>query len=46
MEGWMNSPGHRENILNPDLTELGVGFYQGSGSYRYYWTQCFITPAL
>lgn len=23
--GWMNSPGHRANILNPDFTELGVG---------------------
>lgn len=24
MDGWMNSPGHRANILNPDFTELGV----------------------
>lgn len=45
MESWMNSAGHRENILNPNLTELGVGFYQGNSGYRYYWTQCFITPA-
>jgi uncharacterized protein YkwD len=22
---WMNSPGHRANILNPSLTHLGVG---------------------
>jgi uncharacterized protein YkwD len=27
MDGWMNSPGHRANILNCDLHELGVGFY-------------------
>jgi uncharacterized protein YkwD len=25
--GWMNSPGHRANILNCDLHELGVGYY-------------------
>jgi uncharacterized YkwD family protein len=44
MKGWMNSSGHRANILNPNLTTLGVGFYKGDGPYRYYWTQCFITP--
>lgn len=37
MEGWMNSPGHRNNILNPDFKEIGVGVYN-----RYY-TQMFIT---
>jgi uncharacterized protein YkwD len=25
MVGWMNSPGHRENILAPGYTHLGVG---------------------
>jgi uncharacterized protein YkwD len=35
MDGWMNSPGHCSNIMNPDNTELGVGYY-GEGSY---WTQ-------
>ena len=25
VEGWMNSPEHRENILNPEFTDLGVG---------------------
>lgn len=35
VEGWMNSPGHRANILNEHLTTLGVGYYEG------YWTQCF-----
>ena len=27
MNGWMNSPGHRANILKPDFTLLGVGIY-------------------
>ena len=26
MLGWMNSPKHRENILNPNYTEFGIGF--------------------
>jgi len=33
---WMNSPGHRANILNPNQTHLGVGFHNN------YWTQKFI----
>ncbi|OGO77518.1 MAG: hypothetical protein A2Y23_07540 [Clostridiales bacterium GWB2_37_7] len=38
---WMNSEGHRKNILNPDFTEIGIGLYpKGSGSYTY--TQLFI----
>jgi uncharacterized protein YkwD len=41
MNGWMNSPGHRANILNPSVWEMGVGFYQGSGSFGYYWDQTF-----
>ncbi|MCI8622309.1 MAG: CAP domain-containing protein [Provencibacterium sp.] len=41
MEGWMNSSGHRANILNPDYTEIGVGCYQDP-SGRLYWTQLFI----
>ena len=43
--GWMNSAGHRGNILNPNLTHLGVGYAYNSGSfYRHYWTQAFIRP--
>jgi uncharacterized protein YkwD len=43
MQGWMNSDGHRANILNPATRTIGVGFYQGSGDYRYYWVQDFGT---
>jgi uncharacterized protein YkwD len=25
VEGWMDSPGHRENILRPQFAEVGVG---------------------
>ncbi len=40
---WMNSAGHRANILNCGLTEIGVGIAKG-GTYRVYWTQNFGTP--
>lgn len=40
MEGWMNSPGHRANILNTGFSEIGVGCYRGSDG-RLYWTQLF-----
>ena len=39
MKAWMNSTGHRKNILNCDLRALGVGVVRGDG--RLYWTQDF-----
>jgi uncharacterized protein YkwD len=39
MESWMTSAGHRANILNCDLTRLGVGVAQGAGGP--WWTQLF-----
>jgi uncharacterized protein YkwD len=39
MEAWMNSPGHRANILNCDFKTLGVGVHFGSGGP--WWTQNF-----
>ncbi len=43
MEGWMNSDGHRKNILNPNYTEIGVGYAVKSNGTPY-WTQMFIRP--
>ncbi|WP_066944130.1 CAP domain-containing protein [Streptomyces lushanensis] len=40
VRGWMNSPGHRANILKPDFTHLGTGF-AGGGPAGTYWTQLF-----
>ena len=40
MNSWMNSEGHRKNILNPNFTELGVGIASNGSSL--YWTQMFI----
>ncbi|WP_026310998.1 CAP domain-containing protein [Parafrankia elaeagni] len=41
--GWMDSPGHRANILRPEVRQLGVGRAEG-GEYGVYWTQVFGTP--
>lgn len=43
MNSWMNSSGHRQNILNKNYTQLGVGFYRG-GEYGTEWVQLFIKP--
>lgn len=41
VQSWMNSPGHRKNILSPTYTHIGVGHATG-GNYGHYWTQMFI----
>ena len=41
MNSWMNSPGHRKNILSSDFTHLGVGIAKKSNG-TIYWTQMFI----
>lgn len=40
---WMNSSGHRKNILNCKNKAIGVGVSKGSGTYYIYWTQNFGT---
>lgn len=42
MEGWINSPGHRANILNASFNKIGVACYEVPNSiYRYHWVQLF-----
>ncbi|MFY1598710.1 CAP domain-containing protein [Micromonospora sp. WMMD737] len=41
MDAWMNSSGHRANILNCAFTEIGVGVANSNGPY---WTQVFAAP--
>lgn len=40
MNGWMNSPGHRANIMDKNFTKIGVGYYQNANGVNY-WTQLF-----
>lgn len=39
VNGWMNSSGHRENILNQSFGKIGVGYVNANGTT--YWTQMF-----
>ncbi len=41
MLGWMNSSGHKNNIMNTSVRALGVGYACCSGTYGRYWTQDF-----
>jgi uncharacterized protein YkwD len=45
MIGWMNSPGHRSNILNPALTHIGISVLASDDGVRY-WVQDFAVPRL
>lgn len=38
VQAWMDSPGHRQNIMNASYTHIGVGFVEAG----YYWTQQFL----
>ena len=40
MNQWMTSDGHCANIMNPEFTEIGIGYYPG-GDYGHVWTQVF-----
>lgn len=46
VKAWMASPGHRRNLLLPDIKEAGVGYVLrendgGQHRYRHYWTMTF-----
>jgi uncharacterized protein YkwD len=41
--GWMNSEGHRMNILTPEFTQVGLGIAK-SAKGELYWVQVFATP--
>jgi hypothetical protein len=49
VNGWINSPGHRANMLNPNYQEIGIGYHYlsndtGQVNYYHYWTQNFGKP--
>lgn len=46
-EQWMNSSGHRANILNPNYTEIGVGYYLNAPrtTYEHYWVLVLGNPS-
>ena len=45
VEGWMESEGHRDNILSPSFTHIGLGYaFWGESAYGFYWTAVFASP--
>lgn len=47
VKGWLDSPGHCENIMDPRFAEMGIGFAAGQASKRgLYWVQLFADPRI
>lgn len=44
VDAWTDSPGHRRNMLNPEVSEIGVGIARSERSGRYYAVQEFARP--
>ncbi|HUE75351.1 MAG TPA: CAP domain-containing protein, partial [Chloroflexota bacterium] len=42
VDAWLNSSGHRENIMSPHVREMGVAYvYRSDSPYGHYWVQLF-----
>ena len=42
VNAWMNSEGHRANIMNPNFRKIGVGYvYDANDPFGHYWQQMF-----
>ena len=42
VQGWMNSPGHCANIMNPQYRVIGIGYaFDDASTFGHYWTQDF-----
>ena len=44
VQGWENSPGHRKNLLDPDVQDIGIGLARSARTGRYYAVQDFGRP--
>jgi uncharacterized protein YkwD len=45
VQGWLDSPGHCENIMNPKFAEMGIAYAAGQASKRgLYWVQLLVAP--
>jgi uncharacterized protein YkwD len=45
VQGWLGSPGHCENIMNPQFAEMGIAYAAGQASKRgLYWVQLLAAP--
>jgi uncharacterized protein YkwD len=44
VQGWMDSPGHCENIMDPRFAEMGIAYASGHAKRGLYWVQVFAAP--
>jgi uncharacterized protein YkwD len=44
VKGWLNSPGHCANIMEPRFREIGIAFAVGRKRGAIYWVQDFAVP--
>jgi len=45
VQGWLDSPGHCENIMDPRFAEMGIAYATGQGvKHGLYWVQLFAAP--
>ena len=44
VQGWLDSPGHCENIMDPRFAEMGIGLAQGHAKHGLYWVQVLAQP--
>ena len=49
MRGWLDSPGHCENIMDPRFAEMGVAYARGrapepASGVGLYWVQLLVDP--
>jgi uncharacterized protein YkwD len=44
VQGWLDSPGHCENIMDPRFAEMGIAYAAGHGKRGLYWVQVFAAP--
>ena len=44
VQGWMDSPGHCENIMDPRFAEMGIAYASGRSKRGLYWVQVFAAP--
>jgi len=44
MDGWMQSSGHRDNILRGSVNAIGIGYVAASGGAGPWWVQVFARP--
>jgi uncharacterized protein YkwD len=44
VQGWLDSPGHCENIMDPRFAEMGIGLAQGHAKHGLYWVQVLAEP--